>query len=94
MAVKFCICWLKDNVLLKETPSTVNSCSSSNLFKRWWYRSDFLVAVVDYHFIRLIWVKFEVTIALAHWVMLLSSSGISDEFEAGIIRYVELNYTK
>jgi len=25
LAVKFCICWLKDNVLLKETPSTVNS---------------------------------------------------------------------
>ena len=25
MAVKFCVCWLKDNVLLKETPSTVNS---------------------------------------------------------------------
>ena len=34
---------------------------SSNLFKRWWYRSDFLAAVMDYHFIRLIRVKFEVT---------------------------------
>jgi len=26
-----------------------------------WYRSDFLAAVADYHFIRLIWVKLAVT---------------------------------
>jgi len=25
LAVRFCICWLKDNLLLKVTPSTVNS---------------------------------------------------------------------
>ena len=62
MAVKFCVSWLKDNILLKETPSTVNSWVLV-IFSRgrgaeviflllWW---------MDYRFIRLIWVKFEVT---------------------------------
>jgi len=33
---------------------------SRYLFKKWWHGSEFFAGVVDYHFIRLIWVQFKV----------------------------------
>jgi len=58
---------------------------SSNIFKKWGYISQFLARVVDNHFIHLFKLSLRL-LELAHWVMLLSSSGINDEFAPGIIR--------
>ena len=57
--------------MLTERQRTVKSgtkycefVGSSYLFKKWRYVSEFLAGVVDYHFIRLIYVQLKVKIGV------------------------------